>query len=278
MLSYLLLATQFLLMSDRAGFWDPEKISHHTKIMDESTEQKVTLTAQDMEDKNILLLVHGFNTDPKQVLTNYRLIHHHLSEFAGSKPYDYVVGYLWPGGDEPLEYFKAKHHVEELVKRMRSHLEFFSAPAARLDVMAHSMGNFLMLEALDYAPERKLVRNYYSLAAAVDDESLEKKQKYYPSTQNCENLFVFYSKRDDVLKLFYPIAEDDKALGYEGAEHPDRLGQNIHLLNYTEFVDGHSGYFTYLPIYDFIMNQLHLQSQIQAVSEDLTAASSNDGK
>ena len=47
------------------------------------------------------------------------------------------------------------------------------------DVLAHSMGNFLVLEALNYpSPQnKKLVNNYYSLAAAVDDETLEKGQK-----------------------------------------------------------------------------------------------------
>ena len=77
---------------------------------------------------------------------------------------------------------------------MRSHLEFLSASAARVDVLAHSMGNRLVFEALDFPSNRgkKVVHNLYSLAAAVDGESIEKKEKYYRSTQNCEKIFVFY--------------------------------------------------------------------------------------
>ena len=56
----------------------------------------------------------------------------------------------------------------------------------------------------------------------TSDETLEKGQKYYNSTQNCEKLFVFYSGGDEVLKWSYRLAEWDKALGSIGAEHPDK--------------------------------------------------------
>jgi esterase/lipase superfamily enzyme len=256
----LLLAAQFLLMSDRASFWDPDKIAGHTKIARESTESAVALTSQDIRDKNILLLVHGYNNNAMETLSTYRLINANLSGLMSNQranSYDYIIGYLWPGYEETLEYFKAKHHVPRLAKKVRSHLEFLSASAEKLDVLAHSMGNFLMLEALDYSPaqEKKLVRNYFALAPAVDNEVLERKEKYYPSTQNCEGLFVFYSKGDDVLKWSYSVAEWDRALGYEGAEHPARLPDNVHLIDYSGFIGGHSEYFTFLPMYEFIRSR-----------------------
>lgn len=282
MLPCLLLASQFLLMSDRASFWDPQKISDQTKIEQESTEKNVILASHDIKGKNVLLLVHGYNNNAQEALSTYCLINAGLSGIMGhqrSKSYDYVIGYFWPGYDNSLEYFKAKHNVPELAKKMRAHLEFLSA-AGRLDVLAHSMGNFLMLEALDYTPhqKKKLVRNYYSLAPAVDDETLERKEKYYLSTQNCENLFVFYSKGDEVLKWSYSLAEGDRALGYVGAEHPDRLPQNVHLINYTEFIGAHSAYFTFLPIYEFIKNQFLPQSHIKALKKDLTAVAPGGGE
>jgi esterase/lipase superfamily enzyme len=249
----LIIASQLLLMSDRASFWDPDKIADHTRIVQESTRHTARLTTQDIQGKNVLLLVHGYNNNAKEALSTYRLINSNLS----GPNYDYVIGYLWPGYEEALEYFKAKHHVPTLAKKMRSHLEFLSASAAKLDVLAHSMGNFLILEALNYDPlqKKKLVQNYFALAPAVDDESLEKREKYYPSTQNCENLFVFYSKGDEVLKWSYSFAEIDRALGYEGAEHPKRLPPNVHLINYSNSIGGHSAYFTFPPIYEFIKNQ-----------------------
>ncbi|MBS0604555.1 MAG: alpha/beta hydrolase [Verrucomicrobia bacterium] len=260
MLFGLLLASQFWLMSDRDAFWDAEKISNHTEFMQDSIQRITALDSRQLKGKNVLLLVHGYNNSPEEALSTYRLINMHLSSFKDSrrsKFYDLIIGYLWPGDDSSLEYYDAKRHVSKLAMTMRSHLEFLSASAARVDVLAHSMGNRLVLEALDYRTQgdKKVVHNLYSLAAAVDNESIEKNEKYYLSTQNCEKLFVFYSKRDDVLKWYYNIAEWDKALGCDGAEDPRKIPENVQLINYTNFIGQHSQYFTVLPIYDFIKKQ-----------------------
>lgn len=119
------------------------------------------------------------------------------------------------------------------------------------------MGNRLIFEALNYPSNgtKKIVRNFYSFAAAVDNESIEINEKYYPSTQNCEKVFVFYSKRDDVLKWDYSLAEWDEALGYGGAENPKKLPENVEEINYTGLIGQHSQYFAVLPIYEFIRKQ-----------------------
>ena len=258
MLLGLLLASQFWLMSDRASFWDDEKISNHTEFMHGSNLQKATLSSKETKGKNVLLLVHGYNNDPEEALTTYRLINIHLSSFARQpKLYDLIIGYLWPGDDSPLEYYDAKRHASKLASTMRSHLEFLAASAARVDVLAHSMGNRLMLEALNYYSnaDKKIIQQFYSFAAAVDNESIEIDEKYYPATLNCEKMFVFYSKRDDVLKWYYGLAEWDKALGYEGVENLKKLPENVQLIDYTNLVSQHSQYFSIAPIYEFIKKQ-----------------------
>jgi esterase/lipase superfamily enzyme len=260
MLLGLLLASQFWLMSDRASFWDADKISDQTAFMLNSNPKKTTLDSKEIKGKNVLLLVHGYNNSPKEALSTYGLINIHVSAFKDrhlSKFYDLVIGYLWPGDDSPLKYYDAERHVSRLAKTMRSHLEFLSASAARVDVLAHSMGNRLIFEALDYPSNggKKVVYNFFSLAAAVDNESIEKKEKYYHATQNCEKIFVFYSERDEVLKWAYRLAEGDKALGYEGDKDPKKLPENVQLINYTNFIGEHSQYFTVLPLYEFIRTQ-----------------------
>ncbi len=262
MLLNLLLASQFWLMSDRADFFDADKISHQTHYMETGDVKSESLNTKEIEGKNVLLLVHGYNSS-EEVLSTYRLINTHVSEF-----YDLVIGYLWPGNDEFWEYFDAKKHVKKLASKMKSHLEILSSSAAKVDVLAHSMGNFLILEALDYPSNtnKKIIRNFYSLAPSVDDESIEKKEKYFHSTENCEKIFVFYSKRDSVLKIFYSLAEGDKALGYEGAQDFSQLPQNVELVNYTKFIGEHSQYFAVLPLYEFMKN--HAFSG--AIPEDIT--------
>src|SRR5580698_966917 len=103
MLSGLLLASQLLLVSDRASFWDPDKLSTQTKIVQEATQKDIPLSGWNIKGKNILLLVHGFNNNAQEALSTYRLIDANLSAFMNehhSSSYDYVIGYLWPGYHE----------------------------------------------------------------------------------------------------------------------------------------------------------------------------------
>src|SRR5579871_3694222 len=140
MLLGLLFASQFWLMSDRASFWDADKISNHTELMRVSNPQKTAFDSREIKGKNVLLLVHGYNNKPEEALSTYRLINVHVSAFKDShrsKFYDLIIGYLWPGDDSPLKYYDAERHVSKLAETMRSHLELLSATAARVDVLAH---------------------------------------------------------------------------------------------------------------------------------------------
>lgn len=260
MLIGLLLAAQFWLMSDRDSFWNADKISDHTEFMKVPDNQRTPFDSETIKEKNVLLLVHGYNNDSTEALSTYQVINSHVSKFMdknGSNFYDLVLGYLWPGSQNSLKYLDAKRRVSKLAKTMRAHLEFLHASSARVDVLAHSMGNRLLFEALNYPSNgtKKIVQNFYSFAAAVDNESIESNEKYYQSTQNCEKLFIFYSKHDDVLKWLYSLVEWDKALGFEGAEDPEDLPKNVQLIDYTNFIGQHSYYFIALPVYEFIKKQ-----------------------
>ena len=222
-------------MSDRASFWDAEKISDRTEWMKgPSFQEDTTLDRKEVRGKNVLLLVHGYNDSPQEALSTYRLINAHVSSFKGAHFEDVVIGYLWPGDDNPLQYFDARRHVSKLAKTMRSHLEFLSGSASRVDVLAHSMGNRLMFEALNTPSTQKLIHHFYSLAAAVGSETLEPNQQYYLSTQNCEKIFIFYSKRDEVLRWCYTLAGKGRGpIGYGGARDPEKLPANVQLINDT---------------------------------------------
>lgn len=238
-----LLAAGLILLSDRADFWNPDQESNQTAEFDFTR----------FKGKRVLLLVHGYNNTAEETLATYSQVNQRIAPL-----YDAVIGYLWPGCDNIWEYFSAEKNADELTLRMRSHLSTLSFFSGTLDVLAHSMGNRLVLSALDYLSDRapkKTIQNFYSLAAAVDDESIEKRQKYYYSTQHCENMYVFHSGRDEVLKIFYLLAERDSALGSKGVEDLKLTPKNIQFIDCTALVGGHSEYFSAPALYKFIQNQ-----------------------
>lgn len=263
MLSFLvpIVAAQFVLWSDRLDFWNPDIASDQTKELKEIGQIATIPKFSDYEGKRVLMLIHGFNNEAGSALTTYQQVHEQFSRLmdpSGGELYDIVIGYLWPGDNERLEYFTAKKNAEALSRRMNASLGQLTLQAARVDLFAHSMGNRLIFEALKRFPENPMnrpIHNFYSLAPAVDNESLEKGEDYYPSTKQCENIFVFHSERDDVLKYLYVAAEWDLALGFKGEECSRHVPKNVQFIDCTAFVGGHSEYFRTLPVYQFIEYQ-----------------------
>lgn len=235
-----------------------------------------------IKDKKILLVVHGFNNTAQDALESYRTVARHvesLKDVGGEALYDCVIGYLWPGYDSKLEYYHARRHAVKLKEKMQEHLQLLLTHAAKIDVMAHSMGNRLMFEALNMPLKKKAkraVNNFYSLAAAVDNESLEKNSKYFRVTENCNRIFIFHSKQDDVLEYLYALAEWDKALGFDGTENLSRLPGNVQLIDCTSFITGHSQYFASSALYSFIRNELLKQTPFVKDAQRLKMLATGD--
>lgn len=248
-----LAAASFLIMSDRAEFWDSDNISKETKEI--ASGKEIPADFSSFKGQRVLFLVHGYNNDADEALATYRTIQKNID---GMNLYDSIIGYLWPGCDEKVEYFYAEKNATELASRAKSHIQNLSQSAAYLDILAHSMGNRLMLEALQnisIEKGKKRVRNFYSLAPAVKDNSIEVNQPFFRSVEQCEKMFVFHSNRDDVLKIAFFLAERSEALGYKGVDNPAKEPENIQFIDCTEFVDGHSGYFNALPFYYFMQKE-----------------------
>jgi esterase/lipase superfamily enzyme len=274
-----LAVAKMLMISDRDAFWDTNDLSKQTQIsiVDEKgniDHQKQELSQ--LKQKNILLLIHGFNTDQEDVLQSYFLIQSEIEKKFNTgerKLYDQVVGYLWPGGGSGIAYYEAKGHAEAVSNRVANLMSNISDQATRVDVMAHSMGNFVFLEALKKIPEPKKswmnifrnllglpvllpVGNFFSLGAAIDDESIEVDQIYGKAIERCQDVYIAYSEKDRVLKYLYTFAELDRALGSKGIEDISKLPSNVQLVDCSDVVDAHTKYDEVPQVFDFIRNRL----------------------
>lgn len=250
MLGFLLAAT-FTFMSDRAQFWDPDDVSNETEEIVNGPEFPANFSS--FQNQKVLLLVHGFNTSGEDVKATYQTIVKHIDPFG---LYDAVIGYVWPGYDEALDYFEAEENANGLAERMQGHLRELCKVARSVDILAHSMGNRLLFKALDCTlTDKPLIRNFYSVAPAVNANSIEVANIFYRSAQQCQELCVFHSNHDEVLKWAYILAELSEALGYEGDADPDKEAPNVQFIDCTPFVNGHSAYFQAIPFYLYIQLQ-----------------------
>jgi esterase/lipase superfamily enzyme len=109
---------------------------------------------------DVLIYVHGFNTDPATMLVRHRLIR------AGLQADGYrgvVVSYDWPAASSALNYLEDRTDAKITALRL---VTDGIAPFARfvtqdcrisVHVLAHSMGAFVLREAFDDADDRPAV-------------------------------------------------------------------------------------------------------------------------
>lgn len=259
-----------LMISARKDFWNSTELSdadevREVNLNDDSLGEPVdkTIFLQKLDDKKVLLLIHGYNNEEDDVVRAYNVIEEKAScmlKFDNGSPiYDLIIGYTWPGGDDPLDYFSAKRRASAVSPRVNRWIDAIKKSGATIDIMGHSMGCRVSLLAMQGKLQfSKTIRNLFLTAAAVDNESIEKNEEYYASTCTCEKLYVFHSKNDDVLKMSYRVAELDEALGYSGPENPADIienSPNVKVVNCKNVVFKHGDYKDCAGMYSYIQGE-----------------------
>ena len=261
-----------ILISARENFWSDTKLAVSDAIKEVDLVGDATSVDIDenelftaIAENRILLLVHGYNNEPEDVHNAYAIVESNIIDLTAGQ-YDCVIGYIWPGGDDPLDYFAAKTRSNALARRVGIWLQKMSDKKIIVDVMGHSMGVRVILKALK-TRTNKVVRNVYAMAAAVDNESIQYGEEFFLSTQRCHNMFVFHSKYDATLSCLYRIAEFDRALGLVGPENPADIMENflpgaahsahsLYVANCKNIIRTHGAYKHSSAIYNYISNFL----------------------
>jgi pimeloyl-ACP methyl ester carboxylesterase len=98
----------------------------------------------------VLILVHGFNSDIETVEGSYSEIIFCVGR--DSKPrreYDAVIGLAWPGSwSGTVGFGFAMRRTQEVARRLRLVFDWLLARQCKVDVMGHSMGCRVILQAI----------------------------------------------------------------------------------------------------------------------------------
>lgn len=253
------------IISSRSDFFDSDHLlqSGHSYGKMSLTDSKYRLLdgfeelKKVIANSRVLLLVHGYNNEHDEVLDAYQIVKRHVTAQLADQ-YDHVLGYSWPGGDYRSEWFAAKSRANAVSVRFRTLTESIAQTAVSLDIMSHSLGARVVLKALGGLPGQ-LVRNYFCLAAAVDNEALEHGKEFDESINGTKAMFVLHSNKDVVLSLAYRVAEFDRALGLSGPEdkaYIEKKTANVFVLNCKNKVDRHGRYKHSSEVYAYILRAL----------------------
>ncbi len=253
------------LVSSRKRFWNSDVISRKLdKFRDvnlktgQSTKKAESDYKSFVKDKKVLILCHGYNNEPEDVLRAYQTIASNERRYTNY--FDAVVGYTWPGGDKFYEYSAAKERASAVAARFVDLLQSTMSGCSELAVMSHSMGcriSLIACEELKGMAARKCSRFWqFMMAAAVDNESVESGERYFDATLYPDNTYVFHSKNDGTLSAGYRVLEWDKALGYSGPENVDDIDNRTKVINCKHVVKSHGDYKRTQQVYQYIRNEL----------------------
>jgi len=216
-----------------------------------------TLTEDDLsevvKDRHVLVLVHGYRNPLAAVASAYRKLESELRRrsMIGPGNYDDVLGFLWPGFQTIIGFFAAVPWANRSASYFRSLVTLLNSSAHTVDVQTHSLGARTALQAMAF-PNEIWIDNLMLTAPAVDDEVLEPQQEFNQSLASCRRCLVYHSSNDRVLKFAYPIGAFDKALGYEGPEHPDVIEAqcpDVFVVDASAVVKSHGGYRSSTAVY-----------------------------
>jgi esterase/lipase superfamily enzyme len=167
--------------------------------------------AQNRPEGDVLIYIHGFNSEQKFVLQRHRLIRKGL-EALGYK--GAVVSFDWPCANSALNYLEDRTDAKQTALQLVTDGISSFAHTIQQDceisthVLAHSMGAFVLREAFDDADDRRgLVNTGWSLSqvmligADVSASSMGASEVSASLYRHCVRLTNYSNPYDAVLSI-----------------------------------------------------------------------------
>jgi len=199
---------------------DPRNFEGRASFQQRLSEYLMTLPP---ERRKLLIFVHGYNTNMTSAILQ-------ASQFVEDSGYDGVpLLFSWASNAKTLEYVYDINSALVARDHLVAMFDTINLPAVgEYDVVAHSMGTFLVMEAsrqivlttgLD--PTGKL-KNVILAAPDIDVDLFYEQIKLFPKDQR--NIIVLVSKDDKALKASRRVAGGVARLGQASASDIAQLG------------------------------------------------------
>jgi esterase/lipase superfamily enzyme len=268
-----------LVVSCRKDFWSPTDFSTTNEIRKidlangVGTVVQPSAFLQEVAGRRVTVLVHGYNNEELDVVKSYGTIDSQMRmlgflDGAGA-PYDVLVGFVWPGGAVGVSFPFARQRASESASRFARVLTDLKSAGATIDLNTHSLGAHVAFEGLRDVGS---VRNAWNFASAVDNESVEFEERYFQSTRRCQRFYVFHSRNDSTLRVWYRIGDlpdFDTALGFSGPEDPAAIithSPHVRVVNCKDVVASHGGYRSTGQVWAYMSQELSTPSPDQFVT------------
>jgi esterase/lipase superfamily enzyme len=195
-------------------------------------DRSIALADIKAQGKPVVLFIHGFNESWQRDMDVMQAV------FDGLGPDVTLVGYSWPSQGNILEYLEDRVQAERSATDLLQCLRDLECP----NVIAHSMGNFLLQKALESAGTAPCVDKLVMVAADVPFDALNTSN----IAEMSNKVLVMYCPADGAL-LGSGIIHLGARLGLVGAGHAPENCQSVNCIGLLPAelnpVDLHGDYF-----------------------------------
>lgn len=167
---------------------------------------------RDLDRGDVLIFVHGYNTDQKIMMDRHAQLKHDLTE-SGYK--GEIVSFDWPSNDMALNYLEDRHDAKKTAMQLvNDGIAVLSARQSSVDcrinihLLGHSAGAYVIREAFDDADDAILTNNAWTVSQVVfisGDVSADSMTEFNSSSESlyrhCIRLTNYSNLQDSVLKL-----------------------------------------------------------------------------
>lgn len=224
----------------------------------------------------VLLYIHGFNnTDETDIFPNALALEEQINQCADDELVK-VVPIIWPCDDDSVlafmdDYWDDQRAADASGKMFYRLFGKFVAWQKelvrqgdecykRINVLAHSMGNRVLMNTLDEWAKAQgdvpqLFRNAFLAAADIENEALEKGEKGQHIVNSARNVVIYYAN-DDLAMPASKVANLknktlSRRLGMTGAENLHKLPKKVYQVdcdNFNNTIDKPKGHTYFLHI------------------------------
>jgi len=205
------------------------------------------------QSKDSLILIHGFNVSFRAAVESAANIRTRYEQISGGSYRPNIFVFSWPSNGRLFEYKDDRHDAQtsgyafarglEKLTRFLRNTENGQPCQQRINLIAHSMGNYVLRHALQetqkISGDRTLPRlfdNIILAAADEDNNAFEHDYKLARLPELGKHVTIYYNIEDQALTISDITKGNPDRLGQSGPSNPRQLPYKVAIVDVSNLV------------------------------------------